>query len=140
MDTGHRIIVIDDDPIFVKSTRAMLESHGYQVDTARDGDEGLAKMSQQKPDLVLLDVIMAWPLEGVSVSREMMNRKELRPIPIIMVTSIRSSEYRGAFPQDEYLHIHGWLDKPCSPSDLVSAVKEAISRHEKYRKESTSGD
>lgn len=140
MDAGHRILVIDDDPIFVKSTKAILESHGYQVDTARDGDEGLAKMSQQKPDLVLLDVIMAWPFEGVSVSREMMNRKELQPIPIIMVTSIRSSEYRGAFPQDEYLHINRWLDKPSSPPDLVSAVEETISHHERYRKESAPGD
>lgn len=133
MDAAYKILVIDDDPIFVKTTRAILESHGYQVDSAQDGDEGLAKMREDIPDLVLLDVMMGWVLEGVSVSREMMDEKELRSIPIIMVTSIRSSEHRGVFPQDEYLHINSWLDKPCAPSKLVSEIEATLSRHERYR-------
>jgi len=134
MGAAHKILVIDDDPIFVKTTRAILESHGYQVDSAQDGDEGLAKMREDIPDLVLLDVMMGWVLEGVSVSREMMDEKELRGIPIIMVTSIRDSEHRGVFPQDEYLHINSWLDKPCAPSKLVSEIETTLSRHEKYRR------
>ena len=134
MDAGYKILVVDDDPIFLKATKAILESHGYQVDCAQDGDEGLTKMRQDIPDLVLLDVMMDWVLEGVSVSREMMSHKELRSIPIIMVTSIRSSEHRGVFPQDEYLHINSWLDKPCAPSKLVSEIEATLSRHERYRK------
>jgi len=134
MDAAYKILVIDDDPIFVKTTKAILESHGYQVDSAQDGDEGLAKMREDIPDLVLLDVMMGWVLEGVSVSREMMDEKELRGIPIIMVTSIRDSEHRGVFPQDEYLHINSWLDKPCAPSKLVSEIETTLSRHEKYRR------
>ena len=134
MDAGYKILVIDDDPIFVKATQAILESHGYRVDSARDGEEGLAKMRQDIPDLVLLDVMMGWVLEGVSVTREMMDEKELRSIPIIMVTSIRGSEHRGMFPQDEYLHINSWLDKPCPPSELVSEIEATLSRHEKYRR------
>jgi len=138
MHEGQRILVIDDDPAFVKATEAVLESHGYQVDSARDGEEGLAKMNQYTPDLVLLDVIMSWPLEGVSVSREMMANRRLQRIPIIMITSIRSSEYRDFFPQDEYLHINSWLDKPCSPSRLVAEIQRTLERHEKYRKGSSS--
>jgi DNA-binding response OmpR family regulator len=133
MDQERRVLVIDDDPIFVKATRAILETHGYLVDTAQGGDEGLAKMKQRKPDLVLLDVMMDWVLDGVSVSREMMSERALQRIPIIMVTSIRNSEYRGLFPQDEYLHIDRWLDKPCSPSKLVSEIEATFSRHEKYK-------
>jgi len=134
MDTGHKILVIDDDPIFVKSTKAVLESRGYQVDSASNGEEALAKMDQEKPDLVLLDVMMNWVLEGVTISQEMMSQRELQPIPIIMVTSIRDSEYRGLFPQDQYLHINSWLDKPCSPETLVSEVEKTLARHERYRK------
>jgi len=137
MGAGYKILVIDDDPIFVKSTRAILEFHGYQVDSAQHGDEGLAKMREDTPDLVLLDVMMDWVLEGVSVSREMMEEKELRGIPIIMVTSIRSSEHRGVFPQDEYLHINSWLDKPCAPSKLLSEIEATLSRHQRYRKGSS---
>lgn len=127
MDSGHRVLIIDDDPAFVKATEVVLESHGYQVDSARDGDEGLAKMEQWKPDLVLLDVMMNWPLEGVHVSREMMKRKELRDIPIIMVTSIVDTQYRELFLQNEYLHIDSGLLKPCSPSALVAEVKRILS-------------
>ena len=128
----ERILVIDDDPIFVKATTAILESHGYQVDGAPNRDEGLAKMREQKPDLVLLDVMMDWILDGVSISREMMAEKELRRIPIIMVTSILDSEYRGSFPQDEYLHIDSWLDKPCPPDKLISEVQKTLERHKRY--------
>jgi DNA-binding response OmpR family regulator len=133
VSSHYKILIIDDDPLFVKSSSAILESHGYEVDSAQGGDEGLAKMREQKPDLVLLDVMMDWVLDGVSVSRQMMHEPALQQIPIIMVTSIRNSEYRGTFPQDEYLHINSWLDKPCSPEVLVAEVTSVLERHEKYR-------
>lgn len=134
METGRKILVIDDDPIFAKSARAVLESHGYQVDTARNQEEALAKMGQEKPDLVLLDVMMNWVLEGVTISQEMMSQKDLQHIPIIMITSIRDSDYRGMFPQDQYLHINSWLDKPCPPETLLAEVEKTFARHDKYRK------
>ena len=129
MGTVYKILVVDDDPVYTKSTAAVLEAHGYQVTSAQNGNEGLAKMKESKPDLVLLDVMMDWVLDGVSVSREMMKEAELRQIPIIMVTSIRDSEYRGIFPQDEYLHIDSWLDKPWSPEKLISEVEAVLARH-----------
>jgi CheY-like chemotaxis protein len=132
MSAGRKILVIDDDPIYVKSTRAILESHGYQVDSAQNGEEALAIMGQEKPDLVLLDVMMDWVLEGVTISQEMMSQRELRVIPVIMITSIRDSEYRGLFPQDQYLHIDSWLDKPCPPDRLISEIEKTLARHEKY--------
>ena len=128
----ERILVIDDDPIFVKSTTAILEAHGYQVESAPNREEGLAKMNEQKPDLLLLDVMMDWVLDGVSISREMMAERDLRRIPIVMVTSIMNSEYRGVFPQDEYLHIDSWLNKPCPPDKLVSEIEKTLERHKKY--------
>jgi len=128
-----RILVIDDDPIFVKSTTAILEAHGYQVESASNREEGLAKMNAEKPDLLLLDVMMDWVLDGVGISREMMAERDLRRIPIIMVTSIMNSEYRGVFPQDEYLHIDSWLNKPCPPDKLVAEVEKTLQRHKKYQ-------
>jgi DNA-binding response OmpR family regulator len=133
MDQGHRILIIDDDPIYVKSTKAILESRGYRVDSAPNGDVGLSKIKEEMPDLVILDVMMDWVLEGVTVSQEMMGQDELRRVPIIMVTSIRSSEYRGLFPQDQYLHINSWLDKPCAPDKLVSEVEKTLARHMRYQ-------
>lgn len=133
MSTRQTVLIIDDDPIYTRSTQAILESHGYTVETAQGGDEGLSKMRDQTPDLVLLDVMMDWILDGVSVSRAMMDDSALNKIPIIMVTSIRSSEYQATFPQDQYLHIDSWLDKPCPPDKLVSEIKAVLTRHEQYR-------
>ena len=134
MGKGQRILVIDDDPIFVKSTKAILESHGYQVDSAQNSEEALSIMDRDRPALVLLDVMMDWLLEGVTISQEMMSRRELQGIPIIMITSIRSTEHMGVFPQDQYLHINSWLDKPCPPDKLVSEVAQTLARHERYSK------
>ena len=136
MGHSYKVLIVDDDPLFVKSTRAILEAHGYEVDSAQGGDEALSKMKEQAPDLVLLDVMMDWVLDGVSVSRSMMHEPGLRQVPIIMVTSIRDSEYRGSFPQDEYLHINSWLDKPCSPDQLVAEVEAVLERHERFKTES----
>ena len=126
MSTGQKILIVDDDPDFVEVSRAVLRSRGYTVDSAHDGDEAMKQMLQNPPDLVLLDVMMAWPLEGVSVSQNMMDSGVLRGVPIIMITSIRSTEYRHVFPQDQYLHIDRWLDKPCSPDELISEVEGLI--------------
>jgi DNA-binding response OmpR family regulator len=136
MGTEQRILVVDDDPIYAKSTKAVLESHGYYVDIAQDGSEALAMMGRERPDLVIPDVMMDWVLEGVTISQEMMSRRELQSIPIIMVTSIRSSEHRGMFPQDQYLHINSWLDKPCAPDQLVSEVEKTLARHKEFEEES----
>jgi CheY-like chemotaxis protein len=89
-------------------------------------------MRQCKPDLVLLDVMMDWVLEGVTISQEMMNQRELQPIPIIMVTSIRSTEHQRVFPQDQYLHIDSWLDKPCSPDKLISEIGKTLERRKRF--------
>lgn len=132
MNSGCKIMIVDDDPLFVMSARAVLESHGYHVDSAAGGDEGLSKIAASKPDLVLLDVMMDWVLDGVSVSRELMKQPALRQIPIIMVTSIRDSEYRGQFPLDEYLHIDSWLDKPCPPEKLLAEVESVLERHTRF--------
>ena len=132
MHQGARILLIDDDPIYVRSTVAILESHGYRVESALDGKEGLARMIEHKPDLVLLDVMMSWALEGVTVSQEMLQKNELQRIPIIMVSSIRASEYKGLFPRERYLHVDCWLDKPCPPARLVSEIEATLSRRERY--------
>ena len=129
MGSAYHILIVDDDPMFVEATATVLGSHGYHTDSARDGREGLEKMRTQPPDLVILDVMMSWRLDGVTVSRRMMEDSRLRRIPVIMVTSIRSTEYRDAFPQNEYLHVHGWLDKPCTPEKLISKIETVLSNN-----------
>lgn len=131
MVSGRRILIVDDDPAYIKSTQLVLESHGYVVDSANSGDEALSRLRAQRPDLVLLDIMMDWALDGVNVTRQMLRDRELQGIPVIIVSSIIDSEYRDMFPQDEYLHFDYWLDKPCPPSVLVQRIETVLSRYEK---------
>jgi CheY-like chemotaxis protein len=122
------VLVVDDDPAYVKATTAILESRGYQVDSARGGKEALNKVEQRLPDLILLDVMMDVPLDGVYVTEELLKRRELRHVPVIMISSIASTEYAQFFPQDRYLHMSSWLEKPCPPERLIAEVERILAR------------
>jgi CheY-like chemotaxis protein len=122
-----KILVVDDDPDFVESTRIVLEPNGYEVISAANGDEGLSKLAEEKPDLVILDVIMSTVLDGLSMSQQMHDVPEYKEVPILMVTSIANTDYAALFPTDEYVNIHGFLSKPISSDQLLSHVKRLIS-------------
>jgi CheY-like chemotaxis protein len=121
-----KILVVDDDPDFVESTRMMLEPNGYEVISAANGDEGLSQLAEEKPDLVILDVIMSTVLDGLSMSQQMQEVPEYKEVPILMVTSIANTDYAALFPTDEYINIHGFLTKPISSDQLLSHVKRLI--------------
>jgi CheY-like chemotaxis protein len=122
-----KIMVVDDDPDFVEITSTILLQKGYEVVTAASGDEALAKVREDKPDLILLDIMMTTLLDGVNVSQELWDDPALRQIPLVMVSSIASTEHAEMFPTDEYLHIDGWLSKPAQPENLLKAVARFVS-------------
>ena len=121
-----KILVVDDDPDFVETTRTVLESAGYEVVTAADGDSGLRKVREEEPDLVILDIIMESVLDGLNMSREMANDPEGRDIPILMVTSIANTDYAALFPTDEYIHIDDFVSKPISPEELLRRTAQLV--------------
>lgn len=114
-----RILIVDDDPDFVETTRMVLESEGYEVLSAADGADGLRQVLEHQPDLVILDVIMASVLDGLNLSRDLADDPLTRDIPILMVTSIANTDYAALFPTDEYIHIDGFVSKPIAPKDLL---------------------
>jgi CheY-like chemotaxis protein len=121
-----KILVVDDDPDFVESTRLVLEPNGYEVVSAGNSDEGLSKLAEENPDLVILDVIMSTVLDGLSMSQQMHEVAEYKKVPILMVTSIANTDYAALFPTDEYVNIHGFLSKPVSPDQLLSHVRRLV--------------
>ena len=123
---ASKILVVDDDPDFVEITRTILLKEGYQVVTASNGSEALARIRADKPDLILLDIMMTTILDGVDVSQKLRETPELRQIPLIMVSSIASTEYAELFPTDEYLHVDRWLSKPIQPDELLKAVARFV--------------
>ncbi len=117
------ILLVDDDPDLTLANRLVLESAGYHVGTASNGKEGLAMMRTRKPDLVLMDVMMASPLEGYYVTQQIAEDPALREVPILMVSSIASTQYAETFPTDQYLNIVEFISKPIEPEKLLERVK-----------------
>ncbi|MBC7262365.1 MAG: response regulator [Chloroflexi bacterium] len=125
---SKKILVVDDDPDFVEAMRLTLEPNGYQVISAASGDEGLAKVKSEQPDLVILDVIMSSVLDGLQMSQRMQENPAHKRIPILMVTSIANTDYAALFPTDEYINIDGFLSKPVAPDVLLKRISELLQR------------
>ena len=121
-----KILVVDDDPDFVNAAKIILESNHHDVIAAANGDAGYQRARDDRPDLVIVDVIMDTILDGLSVSRRMHDDADLVDIPVIMVTSIANSDYAELFPTDEYIHINAFLSKPISPDELIRQVNKYL--------------
>jgi DNA-binding response OmpR family regulator len=122
-----KILVVDDDHDFVKIITMILQSHNYDVITAVNGVKALAAMRQDKPDLVILDVMMSYILDGLDVRRTMAEDKELKDIPVIMATSLTAARTKGTLPTDEYVPSAEWIHKPIDPDTLLERVKQLLS-------------
>ncbi len=121
-----KVLVVDDDPDFVKVTTRVLEKAGHEVVSAANGAKALQTMRQETPDVVLLDIMMSYILDGLDVSREMAEDPDLKEVPVIMVTSLTGVKGSGVFPTDEYVPVDEWLSKPVDPDTLIKRVDRAL--------------
>ena len=121
-----RILIVDDDPDFLLICSTVLKEAGYEVMEAADGQTALNLMRQDRPDLVLLDVMMSSILEGVDVSKEMEADPDLGEVPVVMVSSIATTEYASDFPDDEPIPIEAWISKPIQPAILLRTIERFV--------------
>ena len=88
---AKKILVIDDEPDMVTFLTTLLEDHGYETVTATDGDEGLAQLKAEKPDLVSLDLLMP-NKTGIKMFRELRRDPDLANTPVVMVTGFGTDD------------------------------------------------
>ena len=119
-----QILVIDDDPDFLDYVKIVLTANDYQVLTALTAKEGLGMMREIPPDLVIVDVMMSYVLDGWTVSREMRADSRLAKIPVMMVSAIFGDENDALFPTDENSKADVFMSKPLEPSALLRCVAE----------------
>ena len=117
-----RILLIDDDVDFVKATTKVLESRPYDVVTAYDGKEGLEKARLEKPDLVLLDILMP-RVDGFAVADQFKKDQALARIPVVALTSFSDS-----YGQPFTFEVSDFIQKPVSPQDLLAMVEKHLAR------------
>jgi CheY-like chemotaxis protein len=136
MSQGKRILVVDDNPDLRDILRMVLEEAGYQVVSAASGPEGMEAADRERPDLILLDVMMPEGTEGFHVVWKLRNRDEayFRDVPIVILTAIhQQTQLRfypdtgdGTYQAGEYLPVQGFVDKPVEPESLLKEVRRAL--------------
>jgi len=125
-----KILLVDDEVDFIEINKLALENKGYRVVAAYDEKEALDKALEEKPDLIILDVMLKTRTGGFSVSRELRKYEEIRDTPIIMITAIRERmDVREEIePDKEWLPVTEILEKPVAPDRLIEKVAEVLHR------------
>lgn len=118
----RKILLVDDDPDFLEINKTVLVGKGYEVSVARSGKECLEKVRADKPDLILLDVMMATRNEGFNVSRDLRNSEQTKKIPLILVTAVNSTVPFKFEPDETWLPVNALLEKPVPPERLLAEV------------------
>jgi two-component system alkaline phosphatase synthesis response regulator PhoP len=124
-----KILLVDDDKDFVEATTMVLESKPYEVVVAYDGDDGLSKARKEKPDLIILDIIMPVK-DGFRAAEQLKKDPDLKDIPVIMLTSFseKGGETSLSVSQGLALDAEDYVDKPVTPEELLKRVERLLKK------------
>ncbi len=125
-EKGEKILVIDDDPDFVRTTGIVLKSAGYEVVEAFSGKEGIEKSKTDNPDLYIIDLMMETYSEGSNVVAALCEDEATKDKPRIMITSVDLTGPWDSYPSDDWLPCDFLVQKPVSPEELLDYVKRAL--------------
>lgn len=136
MSNGKKILVVDDDRDLVDILTLVLQGRSYQVARAYGPQEALAAVERERPDLILLDVMMPEATEGFHVVWNLRGRDDpyFATVPIIMLTAIHRETPLRFYPDardhtygaGEYLDVQGFVDKPVEPDALLAEVERVL--------------
>jgi len=121
-----RILIVDDDPDLVEATKIVLETK-YDVITAAEGDAGVKKAKEEKPDLIILDVIMPVK-DGFTAAEQIKKDPELAEIPVIMLTSYAERKGETNIPASKGMSLEAedYIEKPVKPEELLKRVEDLL--------------
>ena len=126
-----KILIVDDDPDLTKALQVTLESENYTVVTAADRAEGMEKIRTDKPDLVLLDVMMSTWSDGFEMSRELKKDPQFKDTPILILTAVQNRsgiDFKSTAGDPTWCPVDGFLDKPVKPDILLAEIKKLLSK------------
>ena len=124
-----KILVTDDDQDIRDSLQAILEAQDYEVITAADKAEGMEKIKTEKPDLMILDVMMTSLDDGFEMARELKQDPQLKKIPILMLTGIEEElgiEFKSTAGDPKWNPVDGFLEKPVDPDTLLAEIAKLL--------------
>jgi len=119
---SKKLLIADDEPHIVKVLEIRLKKAGYEVRTANDGEQTLERIKEDKPDLVVLDVMMP-PPNGFQLCRMLKDDAKYKDIPIILLTA-KTSESDQFWGMES--GASAYITKPYSPEDLLGKIRELV--------------
>ncbi len=124
-----KVLLVDDDVDFCEATKLLLESKGCEVVLAYDGKEGLEKTRAERPDLVILDVMMP-EMNGYDVCVVLKADQELKKIPVILLTAVDQALFKTTYTKTMGLMTEAddYIAKPVEPGELVRRVEDLLSK------------
>jgi two-component system alkaline phosphatase synthesis response regulator PhoP len=131
VETSAKILVVDDDPDMRDALQMILESGGYQVVTGEDGEQCLAKLKEEKPDLLILDLLMP-RMDGFEVCKALKDPRHAKygDVPIIILSSVQEgvSQRRYELETGVQMDVDDYVEKPIESSVLLERVSKIMSR------------
>jgi two-component system alkaline phosphatase synthesis response regulator PhoP len=128
-----KILVVDDDPDILDAVSMILETQGYELVFAHDGAECLDKLASEKPDLLILDLLMP-KTDGFAVYRELQSPKwsEYRDMPILILSSVREEASRRRYELEtgQALKPDEYIEKPIMPGVILNCVEKLLKREQ----------
>lgn len=125
------ILLVDDDPDFVEITKAILETKQYQVRSAQDPDEGFAKLEEEIPDLLILDIMMGRGAGGFVLARKIRKDSRFDHMPILMLTSMTEQtgfDIPGERISEKFLPVDDYIEKGLEPHALLEKVERQLAK------------
>ena len=119
---GKRVLLVDDDVEIIESMKTVLESKGYEILVARDGNQGIVLAEQENPDLVVLDMMM--PKRSGFLVLERLRRSRPVPLRVIMITANEGSRHKA---YAEMLGVDDYIRKPFAMDRLLESVQRLLS-------------
>jgi len=125
------ILIVDDDPDFVEITKAILETKQYQVRSAQDPDEGFARLEEEIPDLLILDIMMGRGAGGFVLARKIRKDSRFDHVPILMLTSMTEQtgfDIPGERISEKFLPVDDYIEKGIKPNVFLEKVEKQLAR------------
>ncbi len=127
----NKILIVDDDADIVETMKIVLESKSYKVTSASNGKECLESLEEEKPDLIILDVMMTRKDEGLAVCRELKESPQYKDIPILMLTALKEKmgfDFEKEAGNQDWLPVESYVHKPIQPDQLLECVERLLGK------------
>jgi DNA-binding response OmpR family regulator len=121
-----RILIVDDDPDITFAVSLFLKKEGHEMRPASSREAGMKALAEFKPELMILDVMMELPDDGIAMAQEL--RRTGHTLPIIMLTSVGRVTGMTFDRDDDLVPVDKFFEKPVRPADLLGAVNELLTK------------